>query len=193
MASRLVQLLGTWQTDRAVAANLADRIRSLILDGRLTVGERLPSERQLASDLGRSRSTITTAYDRLHEAGYVTRVHGGGTHVVLPHSSNTPVVPAEVVIDFTIASTGSTPGLYAATERALPRLAELRGSSGYTLEGLPALRERIAARYTERGVPTSADEIIVTSGAMHALALTFEAFGRRGRPALVEQDRKSVV
>ena len=187
MTSRLVQLLGAWQTDRAVAASLADRVRALILDGRLTVGERLPSERALAGDLGRSRSTITSAYDRLEEAGYIVRVHGGGTHVVLPHRGSRRVSAATGMVDFTIASTGSTPGLYAATERALPRLAELRGSTGYSLEGLESLRERIAARYRERGVESTADDIIVTSGAMHALALVFSTFGHRGRTALVEQ------
>lgn len=187
MTSRLVQLLGTWRPGEHVAASLADRIRALVLDGRLTVGDRLPSERVLASELRRSRATITAAYDRLSQGGYVSRVHGGGTHVTLPHRSAAPIDASEAQVDFTIASMGSTPGLHAATMRALDRLAELRGTSGYTLTGLPELRDRIAAAFTARGLPTVAEEIIVTSGAMHALTLVMAAFAKPGRTALVEQ------
>lgn len=192
MASRLAQQLGTRFADGPVAAGLADRITALILDGRLVVGERLPSERALAADLGRSRATVTAAYDRLHERGYVSRLHGGGTHVTLPHRSDltagpTAVSPDGAVVDFSIASTGATPGLHEATVRALSRLAELLGTTGYELQGRPELRERIAQRYADRGLPTSADEIVVTNGAMGAITLALAAFGRHGRTALVEQ------
>ncbi len=187
MTSRLMGLLGSWDDGRAIAASLADRVRSLVLDGRLTVGEKLPSERALAGELGRSRATVSAAYERLAEAGFVVRLHGGSTRVTLPHGTRVMPNSDGALIDFTIASTGSTPGLHAATERALNRLAELRGSSGYLIAGMPELRERIAERFSQRGLPTSADEIIVTSGAMHALALIFASFGQPGRQALVEQ------
>ncbi|WP_040167998.1 MocR-like transcription factor YczR [Microbacterium gorillae] len=187
MGSRLVQLLGPARANSPVAAGLADGVRSLVLDGRLSVGERLPSERALASELGRSRATVTAAYDRLEAAGYVSRVHGAGTRVALPHASRPVASSASTEVDFTISSTGSTPGLHEATLRALPRLASLRGGSGYSLPGLSELRERVAARYRERGVPTSADEIIITSGAMHGFALVLATLARPGRIALVEQ------
>lgn len=187
MTSRLVTLLGAWDDGQAVAATLADRIRSLVLDGRLTVEEKLPSERALASELGRSRATVSAAYERLASNGFIARVHGGSTRVTLPYGTRVMPNGEDASIDFTIASTGSTPGLHEATVRALTRLAELRGSSGYLIAGMPELRARIAARFTDRGLPTSADQIIVTSGAMHALALTIAAFGQRGRSALVEQ------
>ena len=48
MASRLGTQLGEWSATGGVAQSLADRIRMLLLDGRITVGERLPSERALA-------------------------------------------------------------------------------------------------------------------------------------------------
>lgn len=172
----------------ASAAELAERIRALILDGRLTVGERLPSERALAMELRRSRSTTTRAYDTLSAKGYVDRVHGGGTRVSLPHSGlAAPAGSNGDEIDLSQASMGSTPGLYDATVRALPRLAALRGSSGYLLPGLPDLRDAVAERFTARGLPTSADEILITAGAIHALNLVLTAYGRRGGTALVEQ------
>lgn len=188
MASRLNTQLGDWGATSAVAQSLADRIRMLLLDGRITVGERLPSERALAAELGRSRATIARAYALLEARGYVARIHGSGTRAALPAQRiQRPEEAGVGVIDFTIASVGSTPGMHAATVRALDRLAGLLGTPGYSLDGLPQLRERIAARYAARGLPTDPDQIVVTSGAMHALTVVLAAFGERGRPAIVEQ------
>lgn len=188
MSSRLVEQLGAHSVAGVSASGMADQIKALILDGRLTVGERLPSERALAVELRRSRSTVTRAYGLLEADGYVTRRHGGSTRVALPHGSALPGEHSDDdAIDLAIASMDSTPGLYDATVRSLPRLASLRGTSGYSLQGLPELRELIAQRFTERGADTSADEIIVTSGALNAVNLILTAIGRRGERALVEQ------
>lgn len=48
-----------------------DRIRALIEAGTLGVGERLPSTRRLAEQLGLHRSTVATAYQELWSLGYV--------------------------------------------------------------------------------------------------------------------------
>lgn len=170
------------------ARELADRIRALVLDGRLTVGEKLPSERALALEIRRSRSTTTRVYGLLEDEGYVSRVHGGGTRISLPRDTWTPRdAPDDDAIDLSIASMDSTPGLYDATVRSLPRLAALRGTSGYSLRGLPELRDAVAQRFTQRGLPTDADQIIITSGALNGLNLVLAAIGRRGERALVEQ------
>ncbi|WP_435745238.1 PLP-dependent aminotransferase family protein [Microbacterium sp. PMB16] len=188
MTSRLVDQLGAQSVAGATAAALAGQIRALILDGRLTVGERLPSERALALELRRSRSTMTRAYDLLEGDGYVARRQGGSTRVALPHAYISPREHEdESAIDLSIASMDSTPGLYDATVRSLPRLATLRGTSGYSLRGLPELRDAVAQRFTQRGVATSADEIIITSGALNALNLVLATMGRRGERAVVEQ------
>lgn len=188
MTSRLVEQLGAQNVAGATAIALADRIRALILDGRLTVGERLPSERALALELHRSRSTMTRAYGLLEADGYVTRLHGGSTRVALPHDYVSPATTeAAGAIDLSIASMDSTPGLYDATVRSLPRLAAMRGTSGYSLRGLPELREAVARRFTQRGADTSPDEIIITSGALNAVNLILATIGRRGAQVLVEQ------
>jgi DNA-binding transcriptional MocR family regulator len=188
MGSRLVEQLGVENVAGATGTALADGIRALILDGRLTVGERLPSERALALELRRSRSTITRTYGLLEADGYVSRLHGGSTRVTLPHGRTAAGTDADDdAIDLSIASMDSTPGLYDATVRSLPRLAALRGTSGYSLRGLPELREAVAQRFRDRGAPTSADEVIITSGALNAVNLILAAIGRRGEKALVEQ------
>ncbi|PCE14008.1 hypothetical protein AUC47_05000 [Microbacterium sp. SZ1] len=188
MTSRLVEQLGARHVAGATAIELADRIRALILDGRITVGERLPSERALAIELRRSRSTTTRVYGLLEADGFVSRVHGGGTRAALPHSDTViPTVDDDTMIDLSIASMDSTPGLYDATVRSLPRLATLRRTSGYSLQGLPELRDAVAQRFSARGVPTTPEQIIITSGALNALNLILATLNRRGDRALVEQ------
>jgi len=189
VSSRLVEQLGARSAAGATSFALSAQIRALVLDGRLTVGERLPSERSLAAELRRSRSTVTRAYDLLEQDGFAVRVHGAGTRVALPHAVRAPVESAtdDDAIDLSIAAMGSTPGLYDATVRSLPRLAAMRGTSGYSLQGLGELREAVAQRFALRGAHTSADDILITSGALSGLNLVLAALGRRGRRAVVEQ------
>ena len=65
---------------------LADRLRLLILDGRLPVDTVLPSERALAEAIGASRTTTTAAYRLLREEGFAHGSHGAGTWTALPAS-----------------------------------------------------------------------------------------------------------
>lgn len=51
---------------------LAERIQRLISAGVLKVGEALPSSRALATEIGLSRKTVVTAYERLTFAGWLT-------------------------------------------------------------------------------------------------------------------------
>lgn len=51
---------------------LTDQLRSLITEGRLAPGQRLPSSRQLAHSLDLSRNTASFAIEQLAAEGYVT-------------------------------------------------------------------------------------------------------------------------
>lgn len=64
----------------------ADRLVRAIHLGALSVGDRLPSERELAVQLGVSRVTLREALARLEGAGYLVRTRGarGGTVVAEP-------------------------------------------------------------------------------------------------------------
>lgn len=63
-------------------------LRASILAGRATSGDRLPATRQLAGELGVSRTTILAAYDQLLAEGYTVARVGAGTFVApqLPES-----------------------------------------------------------------------------------------------------------
>jgi GntR family transcriptional regulator len=60
--------------------------REAVLDliERLTVGDAIPSERQLSADLGVSRLTVRAALDELVREGYLVRRRGSGTFVGEP-------------------------------------------------------------------------------------------------------------
>ena len=68
----------------AVYAALAEALASLVLDGRIAVGTRVPSERELAAALGLSRTTVTAAYGALRADGYLISRTGSGSFTAVP-------------------------------------------------------------------------------------------------------------
>ncbi|WP_308196483.1 GntR family transcriptional regulator [Cryobacterium zhongshanensis] len=69
------------------------QMRSRILAGTLAGGERLPSVRQLARDLGVASGTVAKAYKFLEEDGLVVSRAGAGTRV----SGSVATPPASVM------------------------------------------------------------------------------------------------
>lgn len=67
---------------------LADALRTVILEGRLRPGARLPATRELARQHRLSRGTIVAAFERLEAEGYLRGRVGSGTYVsrVLPEA-----------------------------------------------------------------------------------------------------------
>lgn len=57
------------------------QLRSAILSRRLRPGTKLPSTRQLAAQIGVSRSAAVAAYEQLLAEGYTSGKHGSGTYV----------------------------------------------------------------------------------------------------------------
>lgn len=187
-ARGLAAALGPWRIDAVPAYQaLADRVRLLVLDGRLVLGSRLPAERELAAQLGLSRTTVTAAYTRLREAGYLESVRGSGSVVRLPSRTLTsdPVVEPGM-LDLNKATLPPTPEVADAAVRAAALLPAFLGESGFDPVGQRVLRQAIAERYTARGLPTEADEILVTTGALHAIGLIARALMTRRDCVLIE-------
>lgn len=83
----LVRHLGDWRAAGAVDVgyrSLAFALKGLVLDGRLPLHARLPSERRLAEALGVSRITVSAALDRLRADGFAVSRVGSGTYTTLP-------------------------------------------------------------------------------------------------------------
>ena len=69
-------------SSRRLYEQLAERIRHLILNGALTPGDKLPTERILAQDYGVSRTVVREAVKALQQDGLVEVKAGLGTFVV---------------------------------------------------------------------------------------------------------------
>ncbi len=65
-------------------AQLRDHLRSVILDGGLAIGSKLPSEAELETSHGVSRITVRQALAELHAAGLIEKVNGKGSFVRRP-------------------------------------------------------------------------------------------------------------
>jgi DNA-binding transcriptional MocR family regulator len=189
---QLAALLPDPAGTRPAYRHLAKAISALILDGRIALHVRLPAERELAIALKTSRATITAVYDLLRESGYAHSRQGSGTWTALPEgripSGVTRVLtPPDTAIDLARAAPGLPDQLLIdALVQVAPRLAEHAHTPGYHPYGLPELRAAIAERFTQRGLATVPEQILVTSGAQHALTLVIGLLSGPGDRVMVE-------
>ncbi|MGW0393520.1 aminotransferase-like domain-containing protein [Streptomyces sp. NPDC003042] len=79
-----------------------------------------------------------------------------------------------------------TAGLRAAYDAVLTGAGAARALQYSTTEGAPELREAVAARARVRGLATTADEVVVTTGSQQALALLTATLVEPGDTVLVE-------
>ena len=191
-ATRIATLVGDFTRSPAYLG-LADSLRVLIGDGRVGLGVRLPSERELTGALDVSRTTVTRAYEVLRESGYAEARRGSGTFTTVPGGQRRahdrallPGLGGEDVIDLNCAAHSAPPGLVEAYQRATEELPAYLSGPGYFPLGVPALQARIAASYDARGVPTSPEQIMVTAGALAAASVVAQAFTAPGDRVVVE-------
>ena len=152
---------------------------------------RVPSERALAPELGVSRGTVSRAYDRLREDGFLVSARGAGSWLTLPDAagpaSGRAASRPRWGVDLSVAALPAPePQLGEAALSAARALARRAPSHGYAAAGLPELRAAIARRFCERGVDTTPDQVLVTAGAQHALHLVLRLLCAPGDRVLVD-------
>ncbi|CAN5798551.1 PLP-dependent aminotransferase family protein [soil metagenome] len=189
----LVRELGNWRTASSVGPayeGLADGLRMLIIDGRLPVGARLPSERTLSDALKVSRTTVTAAYAALRDDGYLNARRGARSTTALPVGDQVggaaASAPASIDLARAAMSAPASAVLEAYAAAAQQMTPYLQGT-GMELVGITPLRAAIAERYCARGLPTEPDQIMVTTGALHAIRLILATYTQPGDRVLVEQ------
>lgn len=198
-SASLLRQLGGWRDDARAGAGgdpvyvqLADAIRLLILDGRVPLDVRLPGERELASALGVSRTTVSTAFGRLREQGHLISRHGSGSRTSVPAGTAGRAIGGLVAdddvggIDLGAAALPAAPGVHAAYAQALIALPAHLPGHGYQALGVPELRRALADRYTRRGLPTTPEQLLVTSGAQHAFVLVLQLLAGPGDRVLID-------
>lgn len=194
---QLARLLGRWHALPARRRSpdyvaLASAVRGLLADGRLALGVRLPAERELAEALEISRTTVSAAYRELRDSGHLTSRRGAGSWTTLPSGhrvagSGLWMADDELdLIDLSCAALGAPESLMAAAREAVEELPRYLGGAGYHPSGITELREAVADQYSERGLPTSPEQIMITNGVLHALDLILRLQVPVGASVLVE-------
>jgi DNA-binding transcriptional MocR family regulator len=207
-AKTMASVLGVWSGGRgSLQRRLTEALMQAVRQGGLAPGVRVPSERALADALAVSRTTVVAAYDALREAGWFESRHGSGTWVragspaialarAAAQATAPPASPlfgllvdraAHDVIDLGLGS--PLPLTDLAPDRfVLPadEYTALMHDRFHYPVGLPALRQAVAACYSRDGLPTRPDQVLVTHGAQHAIALVAALCLQRGDAALIE-------
>jgi DNA-binding transcriptional MocR family regulator len=207
MQSTIGQVLGLWTQEKGpLYHRLATALRKAIETTALAAQTRLPAERSLAQELGVSRNTVVAAYQELEADGWVERRHGSGTWVcpltrqrsTQVRNKQTSLLAQNTVYDAFLAehveqvdlATGAVAWpLGIALQPYLPteeNLAPLVREYGYVPQGFLPLRQAIARYFIQRGVPTTADQILVTTGAQQAIQLLAACFLQRGDAVYLE-------
>src|ERR1041384_4259030 len=204
---KFVHLLGVWSPGKGpLHQKLARAMQTAIGMGSVPPGVRLPAERELAQALKLSRTTVVTAYDALRDEGWVESRQGSGTYVcarspivsAARHAAQANSLAASPLLGLFSYDPGSaidmalgTPFPLTVLPKDLFRLPEedhaaLLHDRLYHPLGLPALRAAIAARYSQTGLPTKPEQVLVTNGAQQAISLGAALYVQRGDTVLIE-------
>nr|WP_188755413.1 PLP-dependent aminotransferase family protein [Microbacterium album] len=185
-ARALVAHLGPWRTREPAYEALADAVRLLCLDNRIAPRTALPAERELAARLGVSRTTVAAAYRSLRATGHIESVRGSGSVTLPLGRRDLGRATGGEGIDLQQASPAAWPGLAAVYADAATEAPAFVARPGYDVRGRRSLREAIARRYTERGLPTEPAQILVTNGAQSAISLIATLVVARGDRVVLE-------
>jgi len=82
LAAKLAAVLDPG-AEQPLSSQIVDRIWLDVISGTIETGERLPTVRQLAIDLGLNPRTVSRAYEQLERLGVVSNRPGEGTYVSL--------------------------------------------------------------------------------------------------------------
>lgn len=186
---------------------ICEQLRAKILTRELSAGERLPSTRKLAQELGVSRNVMINVYEQLMSEGYLEGREGSGTYVAegtyLEQYKDTygetpdwifrrPVVPpTKQAVDFQ----SGVPDLERFPRNIWAKLLREvcldapEAVFDYTpAAGLPELRYTLAKFLLRtKGIRCHPDQIIIVSGSAQGLALLFQILAPPFRRFVIEE------
>ncbi len=193
---------------------LYEALRRAMLGGQLDAGERIPSSRELATDLRLSRNTVVAALSQLTVEGYLSSHVGSGTYV----NDNVPRGPAAAAPGFTGQSAQLSQRGAALSNTFCARTLEIQPFTGgiadfsafpttlwqrlqnkhwrmsypdmldYSSSGGYAPLRRVVADYLRvfRSVQLDTDQVIITSGTQQSLELCAQLLADHGSTVWVE-------
>ncbi|WP_129649562.1 MocR-like pyridoxine biosynthesis transcription factor PdxR [Peristeroidobacter agariperforans] len=196
------------ELDRGRAMPLATQIYGAIRDaiesGRLASGAKLPSWQDLASQLGVSRGTVRSAYERLMDEQFAIGMGAAGTRVAeRPASSSTPDRSAEgtpvpelfhdfgtMPLTFQMGVPSQAAFPFKLWSRMLTRASRAAAAAPVSYpdpRGEPELRKEIAGYLAiARGLHCKPSQILITSGFSGALGVVLRTLQLEGKEAWME-------
>lgn len=171
----IIDLFHTTNPDLPTWKRISYGIERAVADGVIAIGARLPSERTLARQLGRSRTTVVAAYDDLQMKGIIRRYVGRGSFIAGGiEAPNAPFAWAGKVargVAFGVApafepAISTTPLPHDDLSAAIGHVIRCRRYEPAPAEGEPKLREAIAEY-----AGCAPDEVLVTNGVQQSLDL----------------------
>jgi GntR family transcriptional regulator/MocR family aminotransferase len=172
-----------------LGSQLQRALREAIRSGRVSAGERLPSSRALARELGVSRGLVLECYGQLEAEGYLSTRVGSATRVAVgalapPPPSARPAPAARLAVDFRygvpdLTSFPMRDWLWALGEagRAAPAAAVDYGDP----RGSLSLRQVLAAYLRRvRGAAADPELMVICTGFAQGINLVLRALARDG-------------
>jgi len=149
------------RSNLGIAAQIRARIGFLVADGELAPGDRLPSVRDLAAQLGVNVNTIRAAYAELQRDGLARTRHGVGTVVLASPPARLPVGARPLGVNTVAVLIGGLDPFYLALLRGIEDVAAEHGTLVLIVDtrDSPSLAEAMLRRLIARGV----DGIIAVS------------------------------
>ncbi len=172
---------------------LVQEFREAILNGQLQRGARLPSSRELATSLGINRNTVVIALESLLAEGYLESVRGSGTYVssafqppavqkkqiikkarwlhAIPEPEIAP--PRPETLEFRVCQPSTKELPLGAWHKAWREATRDAPPDDYEhVAGEEKFRRTIAAYLQRaRGITCTAQNVLITSGAIQAVNL----------------------
>jgi GntR family transcriptional regulator / MocR family aminotransferase len=181
---------------RPLRAQLEEGLRDAVRSGRLHAAAPLPSSRALARDLGVSRRLVVDAFSQLVAEGYLVTRQGSGTFVAETAAAAPPPVPVPQPRPPRYDFFPGAPDLSAFPRAAWARAVRdvLRELPDHALSygdprGAPALRMALAGYLARaRGVVAQPERIVITGGAVQALALLAAVLAERRMARIAVED-----
>ena len=174
----------------ALPTQIAAGLRALVASGQLAAGDRVPSTRELARQIGVSRGSVVAAYEQLLSEGFLLSSQGAPT-VVHPElsrltTSHRPTYPqprarSRKVLSLKPAS-GHAGTIRPAAWRRAWREAAAEPPAAIDKAGQPLLRSAIAEHLRlARGFAADPDNVLVSGGSREGLLLILMTLGRNLR------------
>lgn len=190
--------------------SILDHIRSDLLEEEI----QLPSVRELSKQLGVSLVTVVKAYQKLEQEGFITSIQGKGTFIRMTKMEETKSkegtssydwqlsvpdylprsqfarfhqVPEKIHLSSSMIDPGLLPNRYLEQEihRMLSENPKVLSQYG-EIQGDKALRQAMVEYLQRMDLPTSPDNILVTSGSQQGIDLIARTFVGPGDVVVME-------